>query len=126
STTITNNEGVLSNVAPILDEALAHLNLKDRSAIALRYFQSKTARNVGLYLGISEPAAQKRITRALERLRGLLARRGISTPADAMELALAQSLCVAPAALASAILFRSSSIVIFAIAKETIITFTVA
>src|SRR5439155_20075337 len=62
------NEDCLSNVAPLLDEALAHLNLKDRSAIALRYFQGKTARDVGLYLGISEPAAQKRITRALERL----------------------------------------------------------
>jgi RNA polymerase sigma factor (sigma-70 family) len=78
-----------ADVASVLHETLSHLSLKDRSVIALRYFHGKTVRDVGSDMGISEHAAQKRITRALERIRGSLARRGIKSPADATEAVLA-------------------------------------
>ena len=90
-------------LAGTLDAALARLRARDRSVIALRYLQGKGMREVGEALGISQQAAQKRVGRALERLRDVLARRGITTPADALAGNLsAMSLHVAPASLVSA------------------------
>jgi hypothetical protein len=42
----------------------------------LRYFDNKTLREVGQTLGTSEDAAQKRVSRAVEHLRGFLSKRG--------------------------------------------------
>lgn len=64
-------------IEPFLDEALETLNEEDRQALLLRYIACKSLREVGENLGTSEDAAQKRISRALERLRTLFARRGI-------------------------------------------------
>src|SRR5262249_50509213 len=58
-------------LAPHLDGALDQLNAADRDALLLRYFERKTAREIGERLGLSEDAAQKRLVRALEQLRGL-------------------------------------------------------
>ncbi len=66
-------------LAPFLDETMAELGSSDRDALVLRYFQNKNAREVGAALGLQEAAAQKRITRALEKLRKLFARRGVAT-----------------------------------------------
>ncbi len=66
-------------VAPVLDEAMAHLRDADRNAIVLRYFQNKSLREVGVALGVEERAAQKRISRSLEKLRSFFMKRGIAT-----------------------------------------------
>jgi DNA-binding Lrp family transcriptional regulator len=60
-----------------LDDALGNLNIKDRTAVTLRYLQERPMREVAEIMGISEPAASKRVTRAVTRLRGILLRRGI-------------------------------------------------
>ena len=92
-------------LASTLDAALARLRVRDRSAIALRYLQGKPVSEVGQLLGISQPAAQKRIGRALERLRDILARHGVSTPADALASDLsAMSAHVAPAGLVTMVI----------------------
>ena len=65
-------------LAPLLDDALNHLSAQDRDAIVLRYLQCRDLRSIGLALGTSEDAAQKRISRALEKLRAFLAGRGIT------------------------------------------------
>lgn len=70
---------VWQQLAPVLDEAMTKLGKADRDALVLRYFQNKNAREVGFALGLQEAAAQKRITRALEKLRKLFARRGVNT-----------------------------------------------
>jgi RNA polymerase sigma factor (sigma-70 family) len=62
-----------------LDEALHRLPASDRRALACRYFENQPLRAVASSLGIGEDAAQKRISRALDKLRTLLARRGFST-----------------------------------------------
>src|SRR4051812_27140020 len=64
-------------VAPSLDEAMASLRETDRHAVLLRFFEKKELREIGRVLGSSEDAAQKRIARALEKLRTFLVRRGI-------------------------------------------------
>ena len=64
-------------LAPLLDEGLAALNETDRSAIVLRFFANLAQHEVGTRLGISEDAAEKRVARALEKLRRFFARRGV-------------------------------------------------
>jgi RNA polymerase sigma factor (sigma-70 family) len=71
-------------VAPLLDEAIAGLGEKDRNAIVLRYVEGKNLQEVGLALGASEDAAKKRVSRAVERLRGFFSKRGVMLSATAL------------------------------------------
>ena len=87
-------------IAPLLDDAVARLKREDRDALALRYFQGRSVADVAAALGISQAAAQKRLSRALEKLRERFARRGVTTSADALaSVLMANALVVAPAAL---------------------------
>ncbi|MFN7141521.1 MAG: RNA polymerase sigma factor [Limisphaerales bacterium] len=96
-----NDDEALARVAPVLDEAINELNPQDRHAIMLRFFERCDLRTVGRALGSNEDAAQKRVTRALEKLRVLLVRRGVGLSATTLLLALgSQSLTAAPAGLA--------------------------
>jgi RNA polymerase sigma factor (sigma-70 family) len=65
-----------AQVTEYLDDALANLPEKDRQAVLLRFFDEQPMKNVGQAMGISERAAQKRVTRAIGRLRDFLTRRG--------------------------------------------------
>ncbi len=67
---------------PVLDDALASLSAKDREALLLRFYRSLTVREIAATLGIATDAAQKRIDRATDRLRGKLARRGCQSGAS--------------------------------------------
>jgi len=69
-----------SHLAPALEEAVACLNEKDRQAIMLRFYESKSLAEVGAILGISEEAAKKRCSRAVEKLRAILTREGVAIP----------------------------------------------
>jgi RNA polymerase sigma factor (sigma-70 family) len=85
---------------PHVDNALAELIEKDRTALLLRFLQQKSFRDVGDTMGTSEEAAKKRVSRALEKLRSLLARRGVVVPAAALAIGLSQlPAFAAPAAL---------------------------
>lgn len=64
------------DVASKLDEAMLDLAEEDRTALVLRYFQRCDLREVGRALGVGEDAAQKRVSRAVERLREILGRKG--------------------------------------------------
>jgi RNA polymerase sigma factor (sigma-70 family) len=66
-------------IAPHLDAAIAELSEPDRDAVLLRYFENKPAQEMAAILGISAEAAQKRVSRAVERLRENFAKRGITT-----------------------------------------------
>ena len=71
-------------VAPHLDDALLDLNESDRAVVLLRYFQGKTAREIGEQLRLTEEAAQKRLSRAVEKLRTCFARRGVALTASSL------------------------------------------
>lgn len=71
-------------IEPLLDEAMEGLAERDRTAILLRYFDNKSLREVGVSLGTSEDAAQKRISRALDQLRTFFAGRGVAVGATAL------------------------------------------
>src|SRR3569833_3063116 len=54
------NDVLWEQLAPALDEAMAHLRDKDRDALVLRYFENITLREVGTAMGLEERAAQGR------------------------------------------------------------------
>src|SRR5439155_20701472 len=89
-------------IRPVLDEAMASLGDQDRDALLLRYFKNEDLRSVGFALGVSDDAAQKRVTRALEKLRTHLVRRGVTTTAAAVSAVLsANAVQMAPAGLSA-------------------------
>ena len=90
--------------SPLLDEAMANLRDKDRDAIVLRYFQNRSLRDVGAVLGVDEYAAQKRVARALEKLRAFFTKRGVRSTAEIIAGAnSANSVQPAPALLAKSV-----------------------
>ncbi len=88
-------------VRPVLDEALGELSERDREAILMRYLEGRDFAQVGEKLSLSDNAARMRVERAVDKLRALLARRGVTSTAAALTLALAnQAVVAAPAGLA--------------------------
>jgi len=90
-----------AQLTPLLDDALAELGETDRTALVLRFFENKTAREIAGALRMEESAAQKRVARALEKLRALFVKRGVTLTATVIAGALAaNSVHAAPAGLA--------------------------
>jgi RNA polymerase sigma factor (sigma-70 family) len=73
-----------SHIEPLLDEAMDSLEDADRTAILLRYFEKKSLSEVGTALGTGEDAAQKRVSRAVERLREFFSKRKVAVGASAL------------------------------------------
>ena len=91
-----------AQLAPMLDEAVAHLGATDRAAVVLRHFENKSLAEVGAALGTSEDAAKKRVARTVEKLRKFFTRRGVALSAAAIAgVVSANSVQAAPAALAA-------------------------
>lgn len=97
-------------IAPLLDEAMGRLGHADRDAIVLRYFENKTARETSAVLKITEAAAHKRVTRALDKLRKLFAKRGVALSATLISGAVtAHTVQAAPEALAAKVASASAA-----------------
>lgn len=93
-----------TQIEPLLDDALAALEETDRAAVLLRYFENKSLREVGEALGASEDAAQKRVSRAVQRLREFFSKRHVTVGAGGLAaLISANAVQSAPAGLAAAI-----------------------
>lgn len=89
---------------PILDSAIAELDERDRDAVALRFFDGCSFADVGAKLRLTENAARMRVERALDKLHAALARRGVTSTAAALGVALAnQAAIAAPATLAASV-----------------------
>ncbi|HSU54162.1 MAG TPA: sigma-70 family RNA polymerase sigma factor, partial [Candidatus Dormibacteraeota bacterium] len=96
------SETIWKSLAPVLDEALDELPALDRDALVLRYFEQRDLRAVGIAMGTNEDAAQKRVSRAVEKLRDLLANKGVALSAVALgTLLAAHAIVAAPAGSAS-------------------------
>ena len=94
------NDEVWTRLKPHLDAALADLGEADRAAIVLRFLEQRNFRDVAAALSISEDAAKKRVTRALEKLRLVFTRKGVTLGLSAIAAALsARALEAAPAGL---------------------------
>ena len=94
----SDTQTVWTKLAPVLEESMARLRDRDRDALVLRFFENKSMKEIATTLGLEERAAQKRVQRALEKLRGSFARRGITFSAVLISGAIAaNSVTAAPA-----------------------------
>jgi RNA polymerase sigma factor (sigma-70 family) len=97
-------EAVWSQIRPLLDDAMHELGETDRAAVVQRFFQEQSLKEIGHSLGLTENAARMRVDRALDKLRELLARRGIHSTASGLAAALAVgAVFPAPSTLAASI-----------------------
>ncbi len=112
-----------NELRPVIEEAMHELGDTDRHAVLLRYFQNKSLREVGTALDLTENAARMRVERALDKLRGQLARRGVTTTASALAAVVgANAVQAAPAGLAAAI--SAGAIAGSALPVSTLVTAT--
>jgi uncharacterized protein (TIGR03435 family) len=88
-------------LAPHLEAAMSRLNAGERTLLALRFYENKTGAEAAALLGIGEEAAHKRTARALEKLRKIFTKRGISSTTSILAGAIsANSVQAAPVGLA--------------------------
>jgi len=118
-------EAAWEQLAPFLDEAMAQLGEVDRGAVLLRYFQNKSLREVGRAFGMSEDTAQKRVSRAIDRLRRLLLKRAAVPEAALSGLLSSHAAQIAPGYLsatvaATALRKASVSSPVYALLQESI------
>lgn len=93
---------------PVLDAAIDELPESDRTAVILRYLEQRPFAEIGAALRVSEDAARVRTTRALDKLREVLARRGLTSSSAAVgALVSSQPLISAPTGLATALAARA-------------------
>jgi RNA polymerase sigma factor (sigma-70 family) len=91
-------------LSPLLDEAMSRLAEADRDALVLRFFEGRNLNEIGTTLGVSEEAAKKRVSRAVEKLQSYFSRRGINSTAAIISAAIsANSVHAAPVSLAKSV-----------------------
>ncbi len=114
-----------TQLGPVLEDVMHELDEKDRHALLLRFFQNKPLREVGSALNLNENAARMRVERALDKMRGKLASRGIGTTAGVLAAAMAaNAVQAAPAGLAATV--SASAVTGAALQLTTAITATKA
>ena len=98
------NEGDWTRLRPVLDDALHALGERDREVVLLRFMESQPFAEIGSKLAMTEDAARMRVDRALDKVRKLLARRGVTSTSTALAMLLAdQAAAAVPAGLAAKI-----------------------
>jgi RNA polymerase sigma factor (sigma-70 family) len=91
-------------VGPLLDEAMRKLGRVEQDAVVLRFFENMPLHEVGQRLGLTEEAARKRVSRALEKLRVHFERRGVKVASGALASALAtHAVAATPASLTASL-----------------------
>src|SRR6185312_853228 len=112
-------------IALLLEDAMGRLGETDRNAVILRFFENKTAAEAAAILNLTEAATHKRTNRALDKLRKMFAKRGVSSTTSVIAGAIsAHSIHVAPPLLAksttAAILAKGVKISTLALVKATL------
>jgi RNA polymerase sigma factor (sigma-70 family) len=91
-------------ISPHLNDALDRLSQADREVLMIRFFGNKSHRELAGLLGVNEVAAKKRVSRALEKLRLIFARRGVVVPSVTLAAAFTtHGTQAAPAGLAASV-----------------------
>jgi len=93
------SEADWEQLRPALDAVMHELNDTDREAVLLRYFENRAYAEVGAKLNLNENTARMRVDRALEKLRTLLAKRGVTTGAALAAVISANAVQTAPGTL---------------------------
>lgn len=87
-----------------IEEAMEALDPADQNLVLMRFFENQNWRDVSSALALSEDTAQRRVDRALEKLRTYYARKGVAVSASVIGLAVAtHAVQAAPVGLASSV-----------------------
>jgi len=99
-TSLQDDDKTFQRLLPVLDQAIDSLRAPDREVIVRRYLEGQDYRKIGVALGISEDAAQKRTSRAFDVLNEFFRRKaGVSVSATALAAGIGQHCAeAAPAA----------------------------
>jgi RNA polymerase sigma factor (sigma-70 family) len=96
-----NPTALWESIRPDLDKAMSTLSAADQNAVVLRFFEGRSWREIGGALALNEDAAQKRVSRALDKLRNYFQRRDLVTSSALVGSAIAANAVQAtPAGLA--------------------------
>ncbi len=108
NTSTQDDDETFQRLLPLLDQAIDQLRAPDREVIVRRYLEGQDFRNIGVALGISEDAAQKRTSRAFDVLNQFFRRKaGVSVSATALAAGIGQH--CAEAAPAACLQFTTSA-----------------
>ena len=100
----TSDVAVWHQLAPMLDAGIAQLGKKDRDAVILRFFKEKNLSEVAITMEVTEAAAQRRVHRALEKLRRYFNAHGVNLTTVAIAKSISDhSIHTAPTALAKSV-----------------------
>ena len=95
------SDAAWEQLSPLLDDAMGRLGHLDRNLLLLRFFEGKSSAEAAAALKLNEPAAKRRCTRALEKLRRFFFRRGVDSTTTAItETISTHSIQTAPPTLA--------------------------
>lgn len=110
STSAPFSDPAWAEIRPHLDGLIDQLDAVSRDAVVRRFYSGQKFAEMAAALHVSEDAARMRVERALDRLRVLLARRGVSSTTTALGLLLAALPAVgAPAGLAAAVVGKAAA-----------------
>jgi RNA polymerase sigma factor (sigma-70 family) len=97
-------ESLWKQLSPMLEEGMSRLSEKERTLLALRFFENKSGAETAALLGVQAAAAHRRTSRAVEKLRIFFRRRGIVVPTSAMTVVIsAHSVQAAPSSLVGSV-----------------------
>ena len=101
-----------ARLAPVIDELVDSLSAADRELVLAKYYRNESHASIAARLDLTEINARQRASRALEKLRAMLGKRGIATSAAALATVLpAHAVAPAPASLALAVCSASSGVI---------------
>jgi len=87
-----------------LDEAMTSLNAEEQNLVVMRFFQNQNWRDISAAVALSEDTVQRRVDRAVEKLRSFFAQRGVAVSCAVIGMALsANAVQAAPAGFVSGV-----------------------
>ena len=87
-----------------LDEAMNALNAEEQNLVVMRFFQNQNWHDISAAVALSEDTVQRRVGRALEKLRSFFAQRGVAVSCAVIGMALsANAVQAAPAGFVSGV-----------------------
>ena len=98
------SEEIWTQLSPHLETAMSRLAEHDRALLVLRFYQNKSGPEAAALLGVCENTLHKRVARALEKLRLIFAKQGVTLSGETIAGAIsANSIQIAPAGLAATV-----------------------
>jgi len=96
--------GAWTEIEPLLETAMGQLGETDHNAVVLRFFKSRSFKEISSELGTTEAGAKMRVNRAVEKLRVFFTRRGLTFSTMTIAAVISShSVHAAPAGLAASV-----------------------